>query len=203
MADGPEIRRPSTSPRFSPSLQQATIRKGEASPMTRNEPTAVPATYDGDFFIWTQQQAAALRLTRDLIGGSVDVEHVAEELEDMGKRDLREVGSFLSRLLEHLLLLDALPSSRDRAHWISEAGHFHSSALAAFTPGMRQLLDLDRIWKRGRKEALLHLRLVEATSCPPDECPFELDALLSEDFDFWAALSRLGDDRPARDTPHP
>lgn len=159
--------------------------------MTRGERTPTSESYDGDFFIWTQQQAAALRLTRDLIGGSVDVDHVAEELEDMGKRDLREVGSFLARLIEHLLKLAACPNSRDRPHWMSEAGHFHSSAVDAFTPGMRQLLSLEKIWKRGCRDALLGLEVIDVTLSPSEQCPYDLDQLLSEDFDIKAALATL------------
>ena len=168
--------------------------------MTRGERTPASATYDGDFFIWTQQQAAALRLTRDLIGGSVDVEHVADELEDMGKRDLREVGSFLARLIEHLLKMDALPSSRDRGHWLSESGHFQDSAIAAYTPGMRHLLDMGTIWDRGRKRAAGTLKAADVAIAWTGTCPFELAELLSADFDIDAALARIA---AARDTPRP
>lgn len=166
--------------------------------MTRNEQTPTPATYEGDFFVWTQQQAAALRLTRGVIGDSVDVEHVAEKLEDTGKRDLREVGSFLARLIEHLLKLDAAPLSRDGAHWWSEAVHFQDWANAAFTPGMRQLLNMQNIWDRGRKRAASALRAVDVTITWTETCPFEVDELLSTDFDIDAALARLAS---ARDTP--
>ena len=165
--------------------------------MTRNEEVSVPAIYDDDFFTWTQQQAAALRLTRDAIGASVDVEHVAEEIEDLGKRDLREVSSFLARLIEHLLKLDACRASRDGAHWWSEAVHFQSSAVDAFTPGMRQLLDVDPIWAKGRKAADRFLREIEATPKVPTRCPFTLGELLKEDFDLDAALAKLAS---ARDT---
>lgn len=51
--------------------------------MTRSEQGSGPATYDADFFTWTQEQAAALRMTRDVVVGSVDVEHVADEIEDL------------------------------------------------------------------------------------------------------------------------
>ncbi len=159
--------------------------------MTRNEQRSGPATYDGDFYLWTQEQAAALRLTRDVIGASVDVEHLAEEIEDLGKRDLREVGSFLARLIEHLLKIKACPDSRDRPHWLSEAGHCQSSAVDAFTPGMLQLLNLEKIWKRGCREALLYLEETDVAFLPPAICPFDLDELLSEDFDIKAALSKL------------
>jgi Domain of unknown function DUF29 len=36
---------------------------------------------------------------------AVDIEHVAEEIEDLGKRDKRELGSRLTQILEHLLKL--------------------------------------------------------------------------------------------------
>ena len=192
----------STSPPLRPIFVSLDDPLRQVSSMTRGEQTPVPATYDGDFFIWTQQQAAALRLTRDLIGGSVDVEHVAEELEDMGKRDLRDVSSFLARLIEHLLKLTALPSSHDQEHWLSEAAHFHDSAVAAFTPGMRQLLDVAKIWERGRKRAEISLKATPIVVAWPDTCLFKRDDLLSVDFDFDfdAALAKLA---AARDTPRP
>lgn len=168
--------------------------------MTRNEQTLDQATYDGDFFIWTQQQAAALRLTRDVIGDSVDVEHVAEELEDMGKRDVREVSSFLERLIEHLLKLDAAPLSRDGAHWWSEANHFQNSARATFTPGMRQLIDVEQVWSKGCRATGRFFRDLEAAPSLPSCCPFTASELLAADFDIDAALAKLA---AARDTPRP
>ena len=58
------------------------------------------ADYDDDFFAWTQRTAALLRAGRL---SEVDVEHVTEEIEDMGKRDRRELDSRLQVLLVHLL----------------------------------------------------------------------------------------------------
>ena len=171
--------------------------------MTRNEQASPSATYDDDFFTWTQEQAAALRLTRDAVGKSVDIEHLAEEIEDLGKRDLREVGSFLARLIGHLLKIDACQDSRDRPHWLSEAGHLHSSAVDAFTPGMRQLLSLEKIWRRGCKDATLCLEEMNVAFTPPVTCLFTLDQLLAEDFDLRAALRTLAEERTARDTPRP
>ena len=67
--------------------------------MTRTPPAA---TYDDDFFTWTQDQAAALRGASATLGHGVDIEHVAEEIADSGKRDLREVSSFVDLIFEHL-----------------------------------------------------------------------------------------------------
>ena len=48
--------------------------------------------YDTDFYAWTQQQAAALR---QKAFAALDLEHLAEEIESMGKRDRRAVESTL------------------------------------------------------------------------------------------------------------
>jgi hypothetical protein len=44
-------------------------------------PPASP--YEDGFFVWTQQTAALLRARRF---AEIDVEHAAEEIEDMGRR---------------------------------------------------------------------------------------------------------------------
>lgn len=82
--------------------------------------------------------------------------------------------------------MEALPSSRDREHWLSAAAHSQDVAIAAFTSGMRQLLDIAEIWTRGRKMATTSLYEMDATL--PATCPFELGESLSSDFDIDAAL---------------
>ena len=56
--------------------------------------------YDQDFAVWTSETARLLRAGRF---DEIDIEHVAEEIEDMGKRDKRELHSRLTVLLLHLL----------------------------------------------------------------------------------------------------
>lgn len=56
--------------------------------------------YDQDFFQWTQTTAAQIRVGK---WQDVDVEAIAEELESLGKRDWRELGSRLHVLMTHLL----------------------------------------------------------------------------------------------------
>ncbi|MEQ1618567.1 MAG: DUF29 domain-containing protein [Terricaulis sp.] len=64
--------------------------------------------YERDFYLWTQAQAEALRAeAQRRAGGSnaVDWEHVAEEIEDMGGRDVRECYSRAATIIEHLFKL--------------------------------------------------------------------------------------------------
>jgi hypothetical protein len=65
--------------------------------------------YDRDFFEWTARNAQLLREGRF---AEVDAGHLAEEIEDVGKRDRREVRNRLKVLLVHLLKWTAQPGLR-------------------------------------------------------------------------------------------
>lgn len=56
--------------------------------------------YKTDFFAWTREQSALIRARR---WSEIDVEHLAEEVEDMGKSEKRTLESRLEILLMHLL----------------------------------------------------------------------------------------------------
>jgi hypothetical protein len=74
------------------------------------------ALYDEDFVLWTEEQAAALRRAK----GSnlpLDWENLAEEIESLGKSDRRELRSQITRILRHLLKLEASPAAEPRAGW--------------------------------------------------------------------------------------
>ncbi len=58
------------------------------------------ALYDQDFYAWSNQQAALLRAGELQ---QADIEHIAEEIESMGKTEKRELISRLTVLLLHLL----------------------------------------------------------------------------------------------------
>ncbi len=157
--------------------------------MTRSPATS---TYDDDFFAWTREQAAALRkIPKAAVGPFIDIEHVAGEIEDLGKRDLREVTSFLARLFEHLIKIDACRGSADVPHWYAETLVFQSSAAASFSASMRQSIDLARIWAQSRKRINVFLDKVGVPPSSRTDCPFTLDELLSDDFDLGLALARL------------
>ena len=56
--------------------------------------------YDQDFYAWANEQAGLLRAGRL---SEADIEHIAEEIESMGKSEKRELVSRLTVLLVHLL----------------------------------------------------------------------------------------------------
>jgi hypothetical protein len=72
------------------------------------------ASYEVDYYRWTQDTAELIRQGRL---NEADLEHVAEEIADMGKRDRREVRSRLVVLVMHLLKWQLQPGLREESSW--------------------------------------------------------------------------------------
>ena len=70
--------------------------------------------YNTDFYTWTQAQAAAIR-AKDM--AALDIEHLAEEVEDLGRAVRKGIGSQLERLLLHLLKWRYDPATDPRRLW--------------------------------------------------------------------------------------
>lgn len=68
--------------------------------------------YDNDFYAWANEQAALLRAGNL---SQADIEHIAEEIESMGKTEKRELVSRLSVLITHLLKWRYQPTLRGRS----------------------------------------------------------------------------------------
>jgi len=136
--------------------------------------------YDRDFFEWTVRNAELLRSGR---ADEADLAHIAEEIEDMGKRERRELLSRLTVLICHLLKWQAQPERRSRS-WALTLGVQRRGlkALLAEIPSLRRFLveNLGAAYTDGAAMAAAETHLpVEAF---PSTCGYELDALLDEEF---------------------
>lgn len=69
--------------------------------------------YDQDFYAWANEQANLLRTGQV---SAADIEHIAEEIESMGKTEKRELANRLAVLLLHLLKWQFQPVRRG-ASW--------------------------------------------------------------------------------------
>jgi len=144
-----------------------------------HEPGAV-ALYDADFFEWTRRTADLLRCRRF---DEADVEHAAEEIEDMGKRDLNEVNSRLQVLIAQLLKWKVQPRRRSRS-WRATIGtqRLEIQGVLEQSPSLRPRLiaGLRTNYERAIKRAVLDTTL--SARAFPSECPFLLDEILDETF---------------------
>ena len=81
---------------------------------TVERPPAGRTRYEDDLYTWVQEQVALLRARRF---DEVDVELVAEELEDVSKREYSRLYSCLRVLLMHMSRWDQQPEHRTPS-WI-------------------------------------------------------------------------------------
>ena len=143
-------------------------------------PTDGTAAYDADFFAWTQRTAALLRARRF---DQVDVENAAQEIEDMGRRDVRELKSRVEIVLLHLLKWQLQPTKRTRS-WQRTLLTQRSKIeiLLGDSPSLRPRLvdDLSSNYRRAVKRAALETQL--RTADFPVRCPFSPEQVLDEAF---------------------
>ena len=102
--------------------------------------------YDRDFQVWTVEQAALLRREAERsLNTDLDLLHLAEEIEALGKRDRRALESHIARIVEHLLKLRFSPAAEPRDGWIDTVDR-HRSKVARIlrdSPSLeRELPDL-------------------------------------------------------------
>jgi len=142
--------------------------------------------YDEDFFAWTQYQAEVLR-TMPCDDNRFDREHVADEIEDLGRNYRDATRSQVKRILSHLLKLAHSPAAGPRYGWMRSIVDARDALEDQLTATLRQDIEtsLPRLFRSARKDAELSLREFrenEAADSLPTECPYTLDQILEEDW---------------------
>ena len=104
--------------------------------------------YADDILLWSEHQADLLR--RHAAGervndSSIDWPNIIEEIEDVGRSELRSVESLLGQALRHMLKAEAWPLSRDAPNWRADAVDFRQQARRRFVPSMRQKIDVAQL----------------------------------------------------------
>lgn len=154
------------------------------------------AAYDDDIYTWSQEQAAVLRRlaeTRRDLPNELDLGNIAEEIEDLGKSEIRTVESFAELLLQHLLKLASVPDARPAKHWRNEIDVQRRKLRKDLRRSMYQIIDLEGIWTAAKARADASLdQHDDALIAPlPEACPFSLDELSAAVFDLDGAIDRL------------
>jgi len=136
--------------------------------------------YDHDFYAWTNEQVGLLRAGKL---SEADLEHIAEEIESMGKSEKRELISRLTVLLLHLLKWEFQPMRRGASWRLSIANT--RDALTdhlADNPSLRSVLEasVETAYRRARRDAALETGLSENTF--PSTCPWLFSQMMDENF---------------------
>src|SRR4051795_4455253 len=93
--------------------------------------------YDDDFFAWTQNQAEVLP-TLPTSDNRFDREHLAEEIEDLGKSERDAVRSQIERILIHFLKLAHSPARDPRFDWMDSIIEARSMLANKLSPTLRR-----------------------------------------------------------------
>lgn len=161
------------------------------------------SAYDEDFYAWTQRQAELLRALDSRaakLPDDLDTDHLAEEIADLGKAELRGATSLILQIFIHLIKAASDPSFQAVPHWRTEVKTFQKELLRYFEPSMRQRINLENLWEDALDLAASALSEQNAVLAPTlqEACPFTLDDLTGRHFDANKALLRLtGSSEPA------
>ncbi len=140
----------------------------------------VQIDYEQDFYRWTQTQAELLRQGKLT---EADLEHIAEEIESMGKSDRRAISSHLRNILLHLLKYCYQPSRRSRS-WENSIDNSRREAESVIkdSPSLRaQIPELIAAeYASARKSASRQTRLPLERF--PEVCPFTTEQVTG---DYW------------------
>ena len=142
------------------------------------------AGYDADILEWSEHQAALLRQIangkRLPANDSPDWTNIIDEVESVGREQLRLVESRLAQALAQMLKAEAWPASSAAPGWRAEARRFRNEAADRFAPSMRQRIDVERLYRRAVRYLPDTIDGLPPLTVP-DVCPMTLEDLLRED----------------------
>lgn len=140
-----------------------------------------PCLYEEDFYAWAITTASLLRQRRFT---EIDIAHLAEELEDMGKRERRALESHIRTVTLHLLKWQYQPEKRGTS-WRQSIrnGRIEVQKLLRDSPSLTAQVPrmLEDEYPAARADAIDGTGFAEETF--PARCPFTAGQVL--DAEFW------------------
>ncbi|MCU0569044.1 MAG: DUF29 domain-containing protein [Oculatellaceae cyanobacterium Prado106] len=136
--------------------------------------------YLTDFSEWIDQ---TVQLLRERHWQEIDLPHLIEEVENLGKSERRGIASQLTRLLLHLLKWQYQPHRRSDS-WLDsitdartqiELAIADSPSLASY-PAEQLIESYQRACRQAAKQTSLEI------SSFPETCPYEIEQVLAEDW---------------------
>jgi hypothetical protein len=135
--------------------------------------------HEQDVYAWSKAQADLLRAGRF---AELDLDHLIEEIEDVGGALKRSVRNRIRRIVEHLLKLEHSPAAEPRAGWRATVRTQRVRLGDALTPTLRREAEgeLAQLYEeaRGLAEGMLRDHgETTAADALPEACPYSLDQI--------------------------
>jgi hypothetical protein len=136
-------------------------------------------SYTTDFNLWIEQTAQLLRSHH---WHEIDVEHLIEEVEGLGKSERRGIASQVTRLLLHLLKWQYQPQRRSDS-WLDSITDSRTQIELTIldSPSLKSYPteQVKESYQRARRQAAKQTSIL--VSVFPEECPYSLELVLDED----------------------
>ncbi|MBK1720793.1 DUF29 domain-containing protein [Thiocystis violacea] len=133
-------------------------------------------SYEGDIIAWADEQA---RLLRAGAFSQLDIEHIAEEIEDVGKSEKRELASRMAILLTHLLKWQHQPERKGKS-WqrtIKEQRNALTICIKK-TPSLKAVLGEADWWSGVWSDAVAKASEETGIDDFPESCPWTVQEIL-------------------------
>ena len=161
-----------------------TTQMAEAPPAAGGE--RGPTAYEKDVILWAEEQARYLREGRF---SELDIEHLADEIEDVGRSEKRELASRMAVLLAHLLKWRLQPEKRSKS-WRATIIVQRQAIDAALdeTPSLRMCCATRHGKRKYGVDALTQALRETGLDNLLDVCPWPMEDV--HDSGFLAGVSR-------------
>ena len=138
--------------------------------------------YEKDIVAWANEQASFIRAARFEL---LDLEHIAEEIEDVGKSEQRELENRMAILLAHLLKWQYQPAIRG-ASWQKtiKVQRTQVNRRIQKTPSFKHTLQDAEWWEDTWGDAITQASKetgIELTVFP-ESCPWTSEQILDQEF---------------------
>jgi Domain of unknown function DUF29 len=159
------------------------VQQNRRPTSVKEKAKASRVSYDQDLILWSEEQARLLRARRF---AELDIEHLADEIEDVGKSEKRELARRVAVLLAHLLKWTRQPENHTNSWRSTIIVQRKRIALAVKeTPSLKAVMRdrdwQDAVWLDALAQACKETGLAEENL--PEACPWAMDKAI--DPEFW------------------
>ncbi|WP_295879060.1 DUF29 domain-containing protein [uncultured Thiohalocapsa sp.] len=145
-----------------------------------DQPRDPAAQHDADVIAWAHRQAALLRAGRF---DELDIEHIADEIEDVARSEQRELASRMAVLLAHLIKWQHQPERRGKSWRLTIRNQRRGIERRLLrTPSLKTSLRDPDWWTDAWDDAVVKALADTGLEELPDACPWSLDQILAPDW---------------------
>ena len=140
--------------------------------------------YETDIIAWANEQAQLVRAGQFEL---LDLEHIAEEIEDVGKSEQRELASRMTLLIAHLLKWQFQPERRGRSWQLTirnqrKAIQLHLKQVPSLKSKLNDVEWMEIVWGDAVYQASIETGLDNF----PEACPWSVNDIL---IDGWMPIA--------------